>query len=129
MRDDYSEKENPIDQLYGYIKKIKSGKAVDKDGRTIKIVETTKFYAYAICDITSSLEDILVSRDFKKMPDSLGRYLYHAGYNAYIEVIPFDKLLGDAIKRNQILFDKLFSPEIDKTLRGRLVGKTVDNSL
>ena len=129
MRDDYSEKENPIDQLYGYIKKIKSGKAVDKDGRTIKIVETTKFYAYAICDITSSLEDILVSRDFKKMPDSLGQYLYHAGYNAYIEVIPFDKLLGDAIKRNQILFDKLFSPEIDKTLRGCLVGKTVDNSL
>jgi len=31
-------------------------------------------------------------------------------YNAYIEIISYDKLLEDANKRNQVLFDKLNLP-------------------
>ena len=38
---------------------------------------------------------------------------YHAARKAYIEVISYNKLLADARKRNQIFFDKLFSPIID----------------
>ena len=69
---------------------------------------TTKFYLYAICDITSNLESVIAhSGILKKTPDKMGYYGYHDGYNAYIEILPFDKIINDAQKRNRVLFDKL----------------------
>lgn len=44
MRKDYSDGDNPISQLYRYADKIKSGKAVDKDGRMIRVSETPSSY-------------------------------------------------------------------------------------
>ena len=78
MRKDYSDGDNPISQLYRYADKIKLGKAMDKDGRPIRVSEATQFYLYALC-----------------------------GYNAHIEILSYDKMLSDSKKRNKILFDKL----------------------
>jgi hypothetical protein len=44
---------------------------------------------------------------FKQTPDRLGYYGYHDGYNAYIEILPFDKIIIDAQKRNRVLFETL----------------------
>ena len=41
----------------------------------------------------------------------MGYYGYQSERNAYFEVISYAKLLADAKKRNQILFDKLFTPK------------------
>ena len=38
---------------------------------------------------------------------------YNAPRGAYIEVISYNKLVKDAKKRNQVLFDKLFRPKAD----------------
>ena len=117
MRDDYKQNDNPCDQLIGYVEKIRDQQAKDRSGRIIHTHAETRYYLYAICDITPSLEKILTRKSFQKTPDGLGRYFYHSEYNAYIEVIPFNKLLNDANKRNRILFDKLISPDINQRLR------------
>lgn len=108
MRDDYTDASNPIMQLYGYVDKIKTNTMKDKDGRIIHVGPNTKFYLYAVCDVTSNLEKVLQHAGiFKKTPDQMGYYGYHNGYNAYVEVLPFDKIIRDSQKRNRILFDKL----------------------
>ena len=107
MRNDYNHNENPIQQLTDYVRKLMTNKTKDRNGRLIKVSERTKFYLYAVCDITSTLERILTDRDFTATPDRLGYYRYNTNLNAYIEVLSFDKILNDAKKRNKILFDKL----------------------
>ncbi len=49
-------------------------------------------------------------------PDGMGYYGYQPERNAYYEVISYSKLLADAKKRNQILFDKLFSPKPEEVI-------------
>lgn len=107
MRDDYRIDENPIDQLLEYAEKISSGNACDAGGRPIIVNATTRMYLYAVCDITASLEKIMKRQDFKVTPDGLGRYKFSDNYNAFIEVLPYDKMINDSKMRNKILFDKL----------------------
>lgn len=107
MRDDYSDGSNPITQLYGYVKKLQTNTAKDKDGRIIRVSSRTKFYLYAVCDVTSSLERILDFHDFTQTPDKMGYYKYNEKMNAYIEVLSYDKIIMDSKMRNRILFEKL----------------------
>lgn len=107
MRDDYSISENPVTQLYEYVEKIKAGKAKDKYGRIIKVGTGTKFYLYAVCDITPSLEKTIRFNSFKHTPDNMGYYLFNDTYNAYVEILSFSKIIKDSKKRNRVLFDKL----------------------
>lgn len=107
MRNNYKEGDNPITQLYRYVKKLQTNKVTDKNGRLIKVGANTRFYLYAVCDITSSLEDVLTDLDYTQTPDRMGYYNFNAKLNAYIEVLSYDKIVIDAEKRNKILFDKL----------------------
>ena len=87
-----------------------SGEAKDKAGRPIKASPNTKFYLYAVCDVISKnsrLSRILRQRGFNTTPDGLGYFLNNPSYNAYIEVLPFDKMINDSKKRNKVLFEKL----------------------
>lgn len=107
LRDNYTPEENPIDQVYSYIDKIKDNELYTGKGRPVNVEDTTRFYIYIICDITSSLKKLLKKYDFKKTVDVGGYFKIHESYNAYIEIISFDKLLLDCKKRNKILFNKL----------------------
>ncbi len=107
LRDDYTSEENPIEQTYSYINKIKDKKLLTEKGRPVNVEDNTRFYIYIICDITPSLEKLLKTHDFNKTVDPGGYYKIHGTYNAYIEIISLDKLLSDSKKRNAILFEKL----------------------
>lgn len=107
MRDDYKPGENPIDQLMGYQEKLASNSVTDKNGRPIKVGDSTQFYLYAVCDITDSLMKYAKRYGFHETPDKLGLYWYNDNARAYMEIISFDKLINDAEKRNKVLFDKL----------------------
>lgn len=108
MRDDYTDGENPIVQLYRYVDKLKTNRETDKNGRIIHVGMNTKFYLYAVCDITPKLESAINHGGiFKKTPDKTGYYGYNDGYNAYIEILPFNKIINDSQKRNRVLFEKL----------------------
>ncbi len=107
MRNDYTERDNPINQLFKYARQIRSGRAEDANGRPIKVNSSTRLYLYAVCDITSTLEAILENYSFDYTPDGIGRYMYNKQFNAHVEVISFDKLVNDAKMRNHIFFEKL----------------------
>ena len=107
MRNDYDMVHNPINQLYDYVKRIKSGEVKDSKHRPINITENTQFYLYALCDITPTLESVMDSMDFTRTPDRLGAYKYNNNLHAYIEVLSFNKVCNDAEKRNRVLFEKL----------------------
>ena len=107
MRDDYDGKNNPIHQLYDYVRQLSTNRKRDKNGRIIRVGKNTKFYLYAVCDITNTLVDILDENDFVETPDKMGYYRFHQKLNAYVEVLSYGKIINDAKKRNKILFDKL----------------------
>lgn len=107
MRDDYTDSDNPITQLYGYVRKIRNGEAKDKYHRPIRVNDSTKYYLYAVCDVTSKLDRFIEQYSFTRTPDMLGYYSFNKTYNAYFEILSYDKILHDAKKRNRVLFDKL----------------------
>lgn len=112
VRKDYSEKDdNPLIQVFGYIDKIKQKLVYDHKGRIIPCTDNTLFFCYIVADLTEKLTTIVRHASFKESPDKLGYFNYNENYNAFIEVISYDKLLQDAKKRNQILFDKLNLPK------------------
>ena len=111
MRDnyqDYDKDKNPIEQTEKYIDNLLDGNVKGRNGRTVEVTEKTPFYVYIVCDITPTLEKILKNREFEKTPDGKGYFKVKSKYySAYFEVLPFEKVLDDARKRNRILFEKL----------------------
>lgn len=108
QRDDYSDQENPLQQVLDQIRDIRKGQVKDEKGRPIALAyEKVPTFAYIICDITPSLRDVLVDRDAQGTPDGLSYYGYHKNHSVYFEVIDYGKLLTDAKKRNRVFFDKL----------------------
>ena len=106
-RDDYTDDENPIAQVYGYVREIKQGTAKDRQGRPIRVPTHTPFYAYVVCDLTPKLITQAENAQLTPTPDSQGFFGYNSNLGVYVEVLSFDKLVGDARKRNAVLFEKL----------------------
>ena len=111
QRKDYIDndpKKNPLDQVESYINDLLEGKVTNRQGRIIDINRETPFYVYIVCDITSSFKKILKNREFCQTPDGQGYFRFKSTYySAYIEILPFEKVLQDAKRRNRILFEKL----------------------
>lgn len=101
---------DPIEQVLRYVKLIREGKAKLANGRGFGNVENTPFYCYIIADLTPTLIDRADTLGYTKTPDGEGYFGYNPNRNAYIEIISYSKLLDDAKKSNQVLFDKLFNP-------------------
>ena len=106
-RGEYGESENPITQLYSYARTLRDGKALSAKGRPIKIPDSTPFYGYLICDFTPRLEAMVQAANLTRTPEGLGYFGYNSNVNMYVQVLSFEKMLGDAKKRNAILFEKL----------------------
>lgn len=105
---DYDDNKNPIEQSEKYIELLLDGKVRGRNGKVVEVDKRTPFYVYIICDIRPSLLKILERREFDKTPDGRGWFKVKSKfYSAYFEVLPFEKVLDDARKRNKILFEKL----------------------
>lgn len=108
-RESYSQEENPIQQVIDYMDDITNGKIKTKDGLTIDGNENIRFFCYILCDVNEKIKKYAKQKDFKPTPDGIGYYYYLNNYNAYIEIVPYLKMVQDSKKRNKILFDKLFN--------------------
>ncbi|HPD11258.1 MAG TPA: hypothetical protein PLN56_09735 [Methanoregulaceae archaeon] len=97
---------DPVDQIIDTIEGIQNHE-IKSRGRPIILDKSTKFYCYAICDITTEIKRMVKKMDMIELKDNLGYYRYHKEYNAYIEIIAYDRLTADAKKRNAIFFDAL----------------------
>lgn len=108
-RENYSLEENPIQQVIDYMDDIVSGKIKTKDGLMVDGNDSIRFFCYILCDVNDKIKKYAKQNDFKSTPDGIGYYYYLNNYNAYIEIMPYNKMIQDSKKRNKILFDKLFN--------------------
>ena len=108
-RTNYSDTENPIRQVKEYMDNIVEGKIKTKDGEFLSGTENIRFFCYILCDIYVSIKKLAKLENLKVTPDNMGFYQYIDSYKAYLEIIPYNKLIQDSQKRNKILFDKLFN--------------------
>ena len=108
-----NDSKDPIMQVGKYIDLIKDGKSKKANGRVFHTHDGTLFRCYIICELTDKMKEYCIEHDFIMTPDNMGYTGSNRSRNAYYEVISYDKLVGDARKRNQIFFDKLFSPNIE----------------
>lgn len=108
-RDHYTDNENPIKQVKEYMDDILEGKIKSKDGEFLSNTENIRFFCYILCDIDASTKKYARMDDLKTTPDNMGYYKYIDSYKAYLEIIPYNKLIQDSQKRNKILFEKLFN--------------------
>jgi hypothetical protein len=112
MRDDAraGEDKDPIEQTLGYLKRIRNGKVKTRFGRQIPDSHNIPGFCYVVCDITESIKERCELFSLKVTSDKLGYFGYNDSYNAFIEVISFDRLLNMANERNKAFFDKLGLP-------------------
>lgn len=113
-RNDYiygDPKKDPIAQVRRYIRETIDGET-KKKGKEIQASLSTPFYCYIIADITSNLKYILEEESFINTPDGLGYFrMYDTNnYKAYVEVLPFNKVIKDSKERNRVLFERLNLP-------------------
>lgn len=108
-RESYGDSENPIQQVIEYMDDFTNGKIKTKDGLTIDGNNNIRFFCYILCDISEKLKKYIKQYDFQETPDGQGYYFYSKNYNAYMEIVPYNKMIRDSKKRNKILFDKLFN--------------------
>lgn len=106
-RNDYDDEENPVTQVFDYVRRLKQSKAFDRKGRPITIAPTTPIYAHIVCDLTLTLQEQAVNAGLKLMPDSHGYFGYNDTLGVYVDIVSFDKLIDDAKRRNAILFEQL----------------------
>jgi hypothetical protein len=108
QRDDFDNEENPILQVFEYIENIRSGKAHKPDGVAIDIKPQIPFFIYIVADATPTLKkQIQHANIFTPTPDAGGYFGYAKDYNAYIEIMSFEKLIRDAEKKNFVWFKHL----------------------
>lgn len=63
-----------------------------------------------ICALTSSVVERCRMHDLTRTTDGTGYFAYKKNYEAYIEVISFDRMVNLAKECNRALFDKLGLP-------------------
>jgi hypothetical protein len=105
------DKNNPVSQMYEIIEKIENQTINRPNGRDFYIDKAkTKFYCYAVCDITDEIKSAIRSYDMRELKNNMGYYCYNDSHNAYVEILNFDKLIVDAKRRHKIFFEKLGLP-------------------
>jgi hypothetical protein len=112
MRNDAKagEEKDPIEQALGYLKRVRNGTVTTESGRLIPNSNHIPGFCYVICDITPTIQERCALFNLKVTSDKLGYFGYNDNFNAYIEVISFDRLLNMATERNKAFFDKLGLP-------------------
>lgn len=99
--------EDPVSYIYKIVREIKDKKINTHTGRPILIDLSTRFYCYAICDITKKIEIYAENNTWVKLKDNLGYYHFNSSLNSYTEILSFDEILNDVKRRHKIFFEKL----------------------
>ena len=107
MRDDYGDSENPFVQIADYIESIKSGSAKKTNGAHLQIPKDFPFRCFILCDLTPKIRKWAKHFELHQTPDGMGFFGYKEAFHSYWEVMSYEKLLGDAEKRNEAFFKKL----------------------
>jgi hypothetical protein len=108
-KDEAKKDENPFTQVFDYIEKINEARAVEASGRPISVTPQSPYYCYIVADLTPQLQKRAKAAGLTPSPEGplVGFFGFNPSYNAYVEVVSYDKMISDAEKRNTAFFDKL----------------------
>lgn len=107
-RKEYPDNENPIMQACRYAEKIRNNKYEMPDGlEPIKVSKETPIYIYVVADQCAKIDEFAKGFSLTVSPDNEGYFGFSSGFNAYIEVLSYRKLIDDSKMRNKIFFKKL----------------------
>ncbi len=99
--------EDPVKQLFRYVREIRDKGIGLANGRQVTVDATTRFYCYAICDITTQVKEFAENGGYAILQGELGYYNYNPRLNAHVEIVAFDKIILDAKQRHRAFFEKL----------------------
>lgn len=102
-RNDY--RSDPTEQITQRFYEISNGGVRDIDGRPINPTNL-RYVGYLIADITPTMQR-QVDMLYNKTADGEGYFKTLAGGRGYVEIVSYDRLVKDAMRRNRVLFDKL----------------------
>jgi signal transduction histidine kinase len=107
-RDDFTREKNPVSQLIEQAEQIRESGVLTFRKKHVSVRKEVLMFGYAVCTLTAKLKKLLLNHhDMKPTPDQIGLYKYYDNINMLIEVIPYDKLVRDAERRNAAFFGKL----------------------
>jgi hypothetical protein len=121
---------DPVDQVLGYIEKLRGKTVRDADGQIIdEINDSTPFECIVICDLSEGAKNRLrrgVAQH--QTPDGLGFYGFSMNHNASIRVLSYKKLFRDAELRNKSFFDHLglLPEEVNRSISSALARRPSD---
>jgi hypothetical protein len=112
MRNDAGpgEQKDPIEQSLDYLRRVREGGVTTAKGRPIPGADRIPGFCYIIADLTPKLISRCDMHQLNPTGDCMGYFGYHEKFNAYIEVISFDRLLSVANQRNRAFFDVIGLP-------------------
>lgn len=99
--------DNPIEQVLGYVRKLRGAKIKDGRGRTVQVHSNAVFYCYIIADLTAQLRSMAETSFLDPTPDECGYFGFNRNFKTYVEIMSYDKLLKDSSDRNRELFKTL----------------------
>lgn len=108
-RKEYTDDENPIKQIYDYIRELRDNKVTDNEGALItEIGPDTPFFCYLVCDITPRLKALLEDYGIvQALPGGRGFFGYNDTRRAYVEVLQYSEIVKDARLRHEAFFKEL----------------------
>lgn len=106
-RTSYSSSENPLAQVAGYVKKIRTGQYTNPQGRQVLADDNTPAYGFVVCDLTPKIIEFCEAYQLTLSPDKESYFGFHSTFKIYFEVISFNKVLKDSKQRNKVFFRKL----------------------
>jgi hypothetical protein len=102
---------SPLSQVYDQVRDIRAGTFKDRHGRPIEgASREAPAFCYVICDVTPAVQRGAVDASGQLTPDSRGYFGWNPQLKLYFEIISYEKLVGDALRRNRMLFKKLGLP-------------------
>lgn len=99
--------EDPTKQLFRYVREVRKSGVWLPTGRKITVDSTTRFYCYAICDITPQIVEFAENGNYASLQGEFGFYNYNRVHNAHVEIVAFDKIVIDAKQRHKAFFENL----------------------
>jgi hypothetical protein len=100
--------EDPYAQVVRYIEMIREG-IRNEQGQRVRATDETRFYCYIVCEVDSKeVQRMTRLHQFRPIFGGLeGYFLYNELLRAYIELVPFEKVLRDAKRNHKAFFERM----------------------
>jgi hypothetical protein len=101
--------DTPWQQTMGYMDKMLEGTYENTRGQKVKASKNTRFYCFIVCDTDDpKIQEMIKRNQFGPIYDGYDGYtLYHENYKAYVELVPFEKILRDSKRKHRAFFERL----------------------